>query len=93
MNSCPHANIRFCPLYHAAHMIGGENLIRFGCDDGRLDEGGCAVDRGRSYAETVAELAVASPRLAPILRFQEQAEQSAAQRRRNMAGLAGFGRC
>jgi transposase len=79
---CPHADIRFCPLYHAAHMGAG-----LGCDDGRLDEGGCGIDRGVDYAASVARLNVADPRLAPTLRFQEETEQFTAQRRRNMRAL------
>ncbi len=45
---CPRADdVSRCPLYLAAHVGGG-------CDDGRLEEGGCAVDRGlMDYAAEV----------------------------------------
>lgn len=38
---CPHNETRLCPLYWAMHDGGGGS-----CDDGRLDEGTCGVDRG-----------------------------------------------
>jgi hypothetical protein len=44
-SSCPHRETRFCPLYVASHIPGAG-----GCDDGRLDERNCAVDRGMNYA-------------------------------------------
>jgi hypothetical protein len=47
---CPHPEKRDCPLYRAMHGGGG------GCDDGRLDEGGCAVSRGMDYSAAVAAL-------------------------------------
>lgn len=49
-----HDDIRDCPLYIAAHdpNSGGNS-----CDDGRLDEGGCAVDRGLDYFKARRALA------------------------------------
>ncbi|MQB09681.1 hypothetical protein DXT96_07410 [Agrobacterium sp. ICMP 6402] len=79
---CPHADIRFCPLYHAAHMDGS-----FGCDDGRLDEGGCAVARGWAYDRAVARLDAAMPRLVAELRWKEEAAEDRLQRDRNMRFL------
>lgn len=76
---CPHTDIRFCPLYHAAHMDGG-----FGCDDGRLDEGGCAVSRGWSYARALARLDAAMPRIVAEMRWKEEAAEGRLQRDRNM---------
>ncbi|WCK01039.1 hypothetical protein [Agrobacterium tumefaciens] len=76
---CPHADIRFCPLYHAAHMEGG-----YGCDDGRLDEGGCAVSRAWSYDHALARLEAAMPRLVAELRWKEEAAEGKLQRDRNM---------
>ncbi len=76
-----------CPLYHACHAP-----VQFpgcGCDDGRLDEGGCAVDRGKNYAATVAKMRAIDPRLIAEMEWQEAAEQAKEQRKRNMraAGL------
>jgi hypothetical protein len=76
-----HAECRFCPLYHAAH---DPALSAWGCDDGRVDEGGCAVDRGMDYAEAVGRIAALAPRVVAELRWKEDAAASAAQRARNM---------
>lgn len=77
---CPHADKRFCPLYIASHMPDVA-----GCDDGRLDEGGCAVLRGMSYLEKVERLRVTHPRLVEPLERRAAAEAMAAQIQRNMA--------
>lgn len=78
---CPHADIRFCPLYLGAH----DPELGASCDDGRLGEGGCAVDRGLSYAAVVAKMPV---RFIAELAFREDAEavarHSSEQRSRNM---------
>lgn len=50
---CPHADITGCPLYQAAHIPA---LAHLGCDDGHLATGGCAVDRGVSYADRVRQM-------------------------------------
>lgn len=76
---CPHPDVRFCPLYIAAHWPGS-----FGCDDGRLGEGGCAVDRGLSYVGAVAALRAAQPRLVAEAEFAADHEALIAQRKRNM---------
>lgn len=79
---CPHRNIVFCPLYHAAHEV---ELLPFTCCTGDI-EAGCSVARGEErYAELVAKLSVADPRLVEILRFQEQAMAAREQRDRNLA--------
>jgi hypothetical protein len=77
--SCPHKNIRFCPLYLAAHTGGG-----FGCDDGRLDEQTCAVARGLNYRSQIERIRLACPGLVEQCEFRERAEESQEQRRRNM---------
>lgn len=42
MKKCPHNDLRFCPLYIAAHEPFGD-----GCLDGQEGyDNGCAVDRG-----------------------------------------------
>lgn len=79
MANCSHADIRFCPLYIAAHMGNG-----FGCDDGRLDKGTCAVSRSLCYAEAVECLRAAEPRMVATLAFEEEAEAAKQQRARNM---------
>lgn len=79
--ACPHAEIRFCPLYIASHENDG-----LGCVDGMVDP--CRVARGDgAYAAMVARL---RPRLVAERRFLEEAEAMKAQRRRNLraAGLA-----
>ena len=81
VTGCPHPDIRFCPLYIAAH-IADEGY--HGCDDGRLDEGGCAVDRTMNYAEAVERLRIVDPRLVATLAFLEEAEEARQQRNRNM---------
>lgn len=80
---CPHRDIRFCPLYHGAH-IGGP-----GCDDGQLGNGECAVARGMDYAAEKERLRVREARLVAELEWREAVEESKAQRLRNMkaAGL------
>ena len=73
---CPHANIAFCPLYHAAHVSGG-------CDDGRLEEGGCAVDRGMDYQRELARLNDARPDIVAAAEWAERKDAVMSQRARN----------
>lgn len=82
---CPHKEIRFCPLYVAAHG----KTSRLGCIDGHIEGGTCAAARGLNYAMAVAKLEAHHPGLVAECRFQEEAEESKAQRARNMraAGL------
>lgn len=47
---CPYTEAAHCPLYIASHLGAG------GCDDGRLDEGGCAVTRGLDYETALGNL-------------------------------------
>lgn len=85
ISGCPHADIRFCPLYHASHTAEGG-----GCDDGKLDGGnGCAVTRGLDYGHAVAALWQANPQLVAEAAFLENEENARQQRARNMraAGL------
>jgi hypothetical protein len=81
---CPHARIEFCPLYVAAHEAGG-----FGCDDGRVGEGGCAVSRGMNYGSVLAKLSHAKRDLVQDCAEREGLFLKLEQRRRNMknAGL------
>jgi hypothetical protein len=84
-NKCPHADIRFCPLYHASHTAWG-----LGCDDGKsAGWNGCGVSRALDYGRCLAELAKVSPQMIALCAFQENAEVAMAQRNRNMkaAGL------
>lgn len=77
---CPHENIVHCPLYHASHSGNG-----FGCDDGDLGGGECAVARGMSYAAEVEKLRVHEPKMVAQIEWDQQAEALKAQRRRNLA--------
>lgn len=81
---CPHPDIRFCPLYHAAH--GGKEFGgAHGCVDALCGQYGCAVDEGRlDYRDAMEKLRRCAPRYAAELAFREAAEQSAEQRARNM---------
>lgn len=56
MSGCPHENILDCPLYLASHIAGAG-----GCDDGKLHQGGCAVDRGLSYQKAARAFLDAYP--------------------------------
>ena len=76
---CPHADIRFCPLYLAAHVAGAG-----GCDDGHLGEGGCAVDRGMNYADEAARLQVTQFHLVAEAEYAERQDATIKQRARNM---------
>lgn len=76
---CPHADIIHCPLAEAAHIAGAG-----GCDDGQLDQGGCAVDRGQSYDEMVGRLTARHPRIVAQCRWNEQLAERRDQRTRNM---------
>lgn len=81
MKRCPHADIAFCPLYHAAHYPGG-----LGCDDGKLAAGSCAVARGLSYKNSIAKLNRAF--VDKLKRLAAEAESATQQERnRRAAGL------
>ncbi|ATN34751.1 hypothetical protein ACO34A_13170 [Rhizobium sp. ACO-34A] len=81
---CPHSDIRFCPLYVAAHGLQTPEGEWLGCDDGKLEDGHCAVDRGMNYAREVAKVKRAEPGLVEALEFKEVAaeEWAEAERRR-----------
>ncbi|HEX9858796.1 MAG TPA: hypothetical protein VGA75_10615 [Paracoccaceae bacterium] len=89
MSNCPYGDIRFCPLYLAAHGPDGG-----GCDDGRLGEGGCAVGRGfgrgMDYGAALGRLQAAHSGMiarAESAEWQEAAQRQRARNRR-AAGLA-----
>lgn len=79
---CPHARIEFCPLYIAAHEAAG-----FGCDDGRLGEGGCAVSRGLDYGAALVMLSHANRALVLECADRESHHMRIEQRRRNVKNL------
>lgn len=79
MPRCPHGNISYCPLYRAAHEAGGPS-----CDDGHLDRGGCAIDRGLDYGRTLAALWKVNPDLIQEAADSESAAMAREQRARNM---------
>jgi hypothetical protein len=82
VNQCPHDDIRFCPLYVAAHMPNAG-----GCDDGRLIDGGCAVTRGMDYADEHRRLEREQFEMVARVEFAERRAASSAQRDRNMRML------
>lgn len=79
---CPHSRTEFCPLYVAAHESGG-----FGCDDGRLAEGGCAVSRGMDYGHALAKLSHAKRDLVLECAERENLNTKIEQRRCNIKNL------
>lgn len=79
---CPHARIEFCPLYVAAHEGGG-----FGCDDGKLQEGGCAVSRLLDYGKALARLSHANRELVMECAERESLQMKIEQPQRNMKNL------
>lgn len=81
MKHCPHPDVQFCPLYHAAHYPGA-----LGCDDGQLTPDTCAVDRDLDYETAVAALNQA---FVDKLKRLEEAARSRCQQERNRraAGL------
>lgn len=85
---CPHAEIRFCPLYVALH---DPVLVRWGCDDGRLDAGSeCGAARRIDYEARLRQLRKRAPLMvAQCERRAREAwrEPPGVQRARNMALL------
>lgn len=79
---CPHADVQFCPLYHAAHVpTDGLHCI----DDQLNGSNGCAVDRGRmNYQQVYIALAINHPKLVAECEWLEAKLVSRAQRDRNM---------
>lgn len=76
---CPHADVRFCPLYHAAHEGWG-----LGCDDGKLDAMACAASRKLNYAKAVSRLRVEHPGYVERIEWNQALEESRQQRERNI---------
>lgn len=79
MAGCPHHDIRFCPLYHASHEGDG-----FGCDDGGLADGHCAVARDLDYDMAVGKLRGAKPGYVERIEWNASLAESKEQRARNM---------
>lgn len=77
---CPHADVQFCPLYIASHG----DAPGHGCDDGRLDEGGCGADRRVNYAAEVAWLRLHKPGYVEQIEWRQAAAERQKQRARNM---------
>lgn len=85
---CPHLPlIQYCPLYVAAHH---PELSRFGCDDGQLGSGECAIDREGLYPELMAQLYWADPGFVREILDEGQKAARERQRARN-AALLGSG--
>lgn len=79
---CQHERVEHCPLYVAAHEGGG-----FGCDDGRLAEGGCAVSRSLDYGKALVRLSRENRALVLECAERENEYMRIEQRRRNMKNL------
>jgi hypothetical protein len=78
-NGCPHTAAQFCPLYMASHLA-----IGVGCDDGRLEEGTCAVARGMKYGDEVAKVRAVDGKMTADLALAEIGSEIQKQRARNM---------
>lgn len=84
MGKCPHKDIQFCPLYVASHGLNGLDGKYIGCDDGKLGDGLCGVDRGVCYSAELARMKAAHPAEVARLAFMADAAEGKAQRDRNM---------
>jgi len=77
---CPHEDVQYCPLYHACHEGGAG-----GCDDGKIDENSCAVDRGRmEYGPSVRQLRKTHPLLVAQCEMHQVRSATRGQIRRNL---------
>jgi hypothetical protein len=79
---CPHGDVKFCPLYHAAHeATGGLNCLDLEANGWN----GCAVDRGKlKYDQVYAGLAIAFPRIVAECEWVEAKELRGRQIDRNI---------
>lgn len=79
---CPHEQIKYCPLYHAAH----ESTGGLHCVDADADGfNGCAVDRGKlKYDQVYAGLNIAFPRIVADCEWVEAKELRGKQIDRNV---------
>lgn len=69
MRGCPNSDIRYCPLYVAAHAGHGE-----GCMDGEEWQGSSAVDRGMNYHTERDRIAARDPVLVARCAWVEMKE-------------------
>lgn len=79
MTRCPHKDVKFCPLYVAAH-----GLFGLGCDDGNLGDGECAVARGMVYQRQIELIRVQCPGIVEQLQWNEDGQKMQEQRARNL---------
>lgn len=77
--ACPHNPSTWCPLSVAMNAPG-----RPSCDDGKLDQGGCAVDRGGDYHQLLGELMAVDARLVAECQWYAALWERQAQRDRNL---------
>jgi hypothetical protein len=77
--ACPHGESSWCPLSVAMNAVD-----RPSCDDGRLDEGGCALDRGADYHQLLGALIAVDPRLVAECKWHADLEARRAQLERNL---------
>lgn len=76
--SCPHKDIRFCPLYVAMHIAGGPSCATKDLQDG------CAVAQGASYKALVERLRVTWPGVVERCEWEEALADRRDQRARNL---------
>jgi len=76
---CPHNDVKHCPLYHAMHVPNGAS-----CDDGKIDDGDCAVARGMNYARQVEKLRVQCPGLVEAAEWRKAIDARSGQQQRNL---------
>jgi hypothetical protein len=78
---CPHPSATWCPL-----SVANDAAIGIGCDDGQLDAGGCAVDRGMDYSAELGRLLAhqEGARLVAECDWHRALQSRQEQRRRNM---------
>lgn len=83
-NGCPHNDIRFCPVYIASHGMQALDGTWIGCMSGNIEEGRCAVDRGKPYDREIQRINSACPGFVEQVAFRERAaaEWTAAEERR-----------
>jgi hypothetical protein len=82
---CPHAHIRFCPLYIASHGLQHPNGQWLGCHDGKENgSNGCGIARKVNYHRMLQLITEADPLMVAETEFKEAAfdEWEEAQRRR-----------
>lgn len=79
--ACPHRNIIYCPLYHAAHDAAISDLSCLHTGEFQWE---CLTDHGQSYLKMVEKVRAVAPRLVAQCKWNEDAEEHKQQRLRNL---------